>query len=307
MIAAFLLAVALSPCQDALAAGAAAAREIEGLYHHRNGAIVLETRLSQALADGEFDDVCRDPEAFAAAFSARANLIGGGDVVRMWPAGPDFDDPVANRLAVGPSVNWGLTSMGAAPHGVGRVRAIDFYPIAQSETRIIEGLIRLQPARAVVVTLDAAYGGDTETALALFAALAPRAASKVWLNLETRHDYAPIPLTAPPSWPRLDDGLEFFVVVGPETGQAGRALATLLRLHAGALVLGRTTREAGGWAYETFDIGPGFVLEMATGAYRLAGSTGWPSEQVRPDVITVSAVDAIERAELLAARAVGAD
>lgn len=307
MFAALLLAAALSPCDAAYAAGDAAALEIEGLYFHRNGAVVLETRLSQAMAAGDFDTVCDDPEAFAAAFSARANMIGGGDIVRLRPVGEIYDDPVENWIANGPSLSWGLTVMGTAPHGVGRLRAVDFYSIEMSNARIEEGLERLASARALVVSLDAALGGDTETALALFAAIAPDAARQVRLNVETRYDYSPYRLEAPASWARMSDDIEIFVVIGPQTGQAGQALATLLREYAGALILGEATREAGGYVYETLPIGDSYVLELATGAYRLGGSPGWPSHQVHPDVITLTANDALERAELLAARAADTD
>lgn len=302
MIIALLLAAALSPCEYTLAAGAEAAGQIEGRYFNRNAAILLETRLSEALEGGAFDDVCHDSEAFARDFSARANMIAGGDIISLRPTGPIYDDPLENWLAAGESVNWGVTRAEPGGDGAGHLRILDFYPLEYSGEVIDQALRALQGARTLVISLDGAVGGETETALALYAALAPEAARQTQLNIETRYDYSHVDIAAPATWLRLSGATQFVVVVSSNTGAAGRALATLLRMHAGAVIVGETTAGAGGYVYDTIDLDHGFAMELAVGAYRLGGTEAWPPEQVRPDIETDSLGDAMARAEALASR-----
>lgn len=307
MLAALLIAATLTPCEASYQVGREAVAAIGERYLSRDGARLLEAELGEAINAREFDGVCHDPQAFALAFSQTANIIARGEGVRLRPV-PDPDrHGRAARLAAAASTGGSFPVFETGGDRIGRLLVTDFPPLPEAGARIEDGLANLRSARSLIIRLDEAFAGETETALALFAAIAPGAALMADIAIETRLGPELHRASAPARWPRLSDDLQIFIVISGDTGAAGQALATLLRLHAGAFLVGQPPSQIGDLIYETQPLSHGYEIEIAAGRYQLGETDGWPSYRLEPDIRVGPLSEAVRRAGQLAVAAADFD
>lgn len=152
-------------------------------------------------------------------------------------------DWVAEWRSNGSAEQWGIPDVEVLTPDIGYLKITSFYPLPDAEPSIANAFEVLRNTASLIVDLRSNGGGDSDTADAIFATLAPGEPTRPFAVVGRGSRTSPAP---PPrrSWPEYGGSRPVAVLIDKRTFSAPEAIAFALQERQLAVVVGE--RSAGG-------------------------------------------------------------